>query len=236
MKRFQLAVLLLLFPLLSYAHDKLDFTTIERSVYAAISERVLEEAYKRLDIDIQVNGRPAPRAIHEANLGISDGELYRIKNMHLKYPNLLMVSVPVGIMEGIAITTQRDLQLTDWQALSPHRVCIRNGVKFAEAGTSHMQVNAVSSNDQLFSMLGKQRCDVIIIAHLTSIPLSLKFARENATSVYQSVLQTYPLFHYLHKKHAYLKPKLEKVLTDMQNEGVIQQIREDYIAEISARN
>lgn len=232
MRRLKLAVLLFFLSQLVYAKDTLEFTTIDGSAYAVISERVLREAYKRLGIDINVSGRPAPRAIHEANIGRSDGELYRIKNIHKKYPNLLMVSVPVGIMEGIALTTQNDLKISDWKALSPHRVCIRNGVKFAEAGTSHMKVNAVSSNDQLFSMLGRERCDVIIIARLTSIPMTLKFAKQHQTSLFQSVVETYPLYHYLHKKNADLKPKLEQVLYNMQKAGIIRQIRNDYIAEL----
>lgn len=94
------AVFIFLFPGIVLAHNVMEFTTIEKSSYAVITERVLKEAYGRLGIDIRVSGRPAQRAIHDANSGAVDGELYRIKDVHLKYPNLMMVPVPVGIMEG----------------------------------------------------------------------------------------------------------------------------------------
>ncbi|WP_261842983.1 substrate-binding periplasmic protein [Aliamphritea ceti] len=237
MKILKLAVLFIFcFPGILFAHSVMEFTTIEKSSYAAISERVLREAYERLGIDMRVISRPAQRAIHDANLGTVDGELYRIKDVHLKYKNLIMVPVPVGIMEGVGITTQSDLSMSGWDDLSSQRVCIRNGVKFAEKGVGDLKVSVVNSNSQLFSMLGKHRCNVIVIAHLTSIPLTLDFAKRNKTSLYQSVLQVYPLYHYLHKKNASLVPRLTAVLQEMETEGRIAAIRDAYIAEISARN
>ncbi len=236
MKILKLVVLFIfIFPRILLAHSMMEFTTIEKSSYAAISERVLREAYDRLGIDIRVISRPAQRAIHDANVGTVDGELYRIKDLHLKYKNLIMVPVPVGIMEGVAITTQSDLSMTSWQDLSTQRVCIRNGVKFAEKGVGDLKVSVVNSNSQLFSMLGKQRCNVIVIAYLTSIPLTLDFAKRNKTSIYQSVLQVYPLYHYLNKKNASLVPRLVNALQKMENEGRIKAIRDAYIAEISAQ-
>ena len=215
------------------AQSKVELTAIEKSSYAAISERVLRVAYSRLGIEMVVINLPAERAIHNANTGVVDGELYRIKDIHLKYKNLVMVSVPVGIMEGVAITTQADLSISRWEDLSLHRTCIRNGVKFAEAGTREFEVLAVNSNSQLFGMLGKKRCDVIIIARLTSIPLALDFTQKERIKTYQSVLQTYPLFHYLHIKNAHLVPKLTTVLKQMEEEGLIAKIRSEYITEIS---
>lgn len=228
-----LLIYAMLLPSQLVAETSMEFSAIERSSYATISERVLKEAYSRLGIEIVVNSLPAQRAISDANSGISDGELYRIKNIHHKYTNLLMVPVPVGIMEGVAITANSELTISGWEDLSKHRVCIRNGVKFAEAGTRSIKAHAVNSNDQLFRMLGEKRCEVIIIAHLTSIPLGLDFVKRKGTELYQSVLQIYPLYHYLHKKNAKLLPRLATVLKEMENEGVISKIRSNYIAEIS---
>lgn len=228
-----LLLCLIIVPSQLFADNKIVFSAIEKSSYATISERVLQEAYNRLGIKLVVNSLPAQRAISDANSGISDGELYRIKNIHLKYKNLLMVPIPVGIMEGVAITKNAALDISGWDDLASHRVCIRNGVKFAEAGTRNIKAHAVNSNDQLFRMLGENRCEVIIIAHLTSIPLGLNFTKREGTKIYHSVLQIYPLYHYLHKKNAKLLPSLSKVLKEMENEGVISKIRSDYIAEIS---
>ena len=234
MKIFKIAVFLLYFsPEILHAKNTMEFSAIENSSYATISERVLKVAYSRLGIEMVVKNLPAQRAIHEANTGIVDGELYRIKNVHLKYKNLIMIPIPIGIMEGIAITRQIKPPISGWEDLSPYRICIRNGVKFAEAGTRQFEVRAVNSNRQLFGMLGKDRCDAIIIARLTSIPLALDFIKKQKIQIHQSLLQVYPLYHYVHKKNVKLVPKLIEVLKNMQEEGIISKIRSQYISEIS---
>ena len=116
---------------------------------------------------------PAERAILTSNLGEVDGELYRIKNVQLKYKNLLMVPEPIGKLEGVAITWNKNISMLSWEGLSNQNVCFRRGVKFAEAGLRNMKARSVDSNKQLFDLLKKKRCDVIIIARITSIPLSI---------------------------------------------------------------
>ena len=216
------------------AQEPLVFSGIENSSYSTISERVMREAYGRMGLEVEFSSLPAARALMVANSGKVDGELYRIKNIHLKYENLIMISVPIGIMEGVAITTNPELTLKSWQSLEPYRVCIRNGVKFAEAGTKEFEVDVSNSNDQLFAKLGRNRCDVIVLARLTSIALALDFEKKMQTPVQYHVVQTYPLFHYLHKKNKYLVPVLTEVLKAMENDGTITKIRAQYIEEISS--
>ncbi|OMH29103.1 ABC transporter substrate-binding protein [Motiliproteus sp. MSK22-1] len=236
MKYFKSIIFFLFFhSVISHANNKIDISAIEKSSYATISERVLRIAYNRMGIEMTVIDLPAERAIHDANAGVVDGELYRIKDVHLKYKNLIMIPVPIGIMEGIAITKNKSLNLTKWDDLKDHRVCIRNGVKFSEAGTRNFSVRSVNSNYQLFGMLTKNRCDVIIIAHLTSIPLTVDFSKKEKIKLYKHILQVYPLYHYLHKKNSHLVPKLVEVLKKMEDEGVIADVRAQYISEISSQ-
>ncbi|WP_085904893.1 substrate-binding periplasmic protein [Kiloniella majae] len=227
-------ILFFLWSFSAYAQEQLVFTGIENSSYATISKRVMEEAYARLGRDVKFSDLPAARSLAVANSGRVDGELYRIKNIHLKYKNLIMIPVPIGIMEGVAITTNPKISLQGWDSLTPYRVCIRNGVKFAEAGTKKMTVDVSNSNEHLFYNLGLNRCDIIVLARLTSIKLAQDFETEMKRPVHYHVIQTYPLFHYLHKKNKQLVPKLTKVLEEMQTDGTIAKIRASYIEEISS--
>ncbi|MFD2205849.1 substrate-binding periplasmic protein [Kiloniella antarctica] len=229
-----IVMLFFLWPISGAAQEQLVFTGIENSSYATISERVMREAYGRLGIDAKFPRLPAARALAVANSGRVDGELYRIKNIQLKYKKLIMLPVPIGIMEGVAITTNSKISLDGWQSLEPYRVCIRNGVKFAEAGTKKMKVDVANSNEQLFMNLGMNRCDVIVLARLTSIELAQNFEKEMKIPLQYHVVQTYPLFHYLHKKNKHLVPKLTEILEAMEADGTIAKIRAQYIDEISA--
>lgn len=230
MSLLKLAVFVLcLSPALLPAKELMTFSTIENSPYATISERVMRVAYSRLKIDISTVSLPATRALMTANSGTVDGELYRIKNVQAKYKNLIMIPVPIGKLEGIAITWKKDLSITSWGSLSDQNVCFRRGVKFAEAGLSKIKAQAVGTNKQLFSMLNTKRCDVIIIARITSIPMVADFINTQKSKLYQSVLQSYPLFHYLHKKNRHIEPKLSQALLEMQQEGLIEALRTRFI-------
>jgi ABC-type amino acid transport substrate-binding protein len=96
-----------------------------------------------------------------------------------------------------------------------------------------MKARSVDSNKQLFDLLKKKRCDVIIIARITSIPMVIDYIKTQKAQLYQSVLQTYPLFHYLHKKNSHLTENLNKTLKNMQKEGLIDEIRSQFIAKKS---
>ena len=234
-RRFQYfaALLFLLWPGFASAQPPLVFTGIENSSYTEISERVMREAYGRLGIPVSFSRLPAARALVVSNSGKADGELYRIRNIHREYPNLIMIPVPIGVVEGVALTVKPEISLADWDRLRAHRVCIRNGVKFAEAGTRGMEVYIANSNDHLFAMLGKGRCDVIVMARLTSLALAQDFTRRSGKPVRYHLLQTYPLFHYLHRKNEHLVPVLTQVLKAMQADGTIARIRQRYIEEIT---
>lgn len=236
MKITAFTVLILLYSIQTlHAQERVELSAIKKSSYATITARVMKIAYERLGMEMVIKDLPAQRALHEANAGFVDGELYRIKNVHLKYTNLIMIPTQIGIMEGVAITKENIPAITSWEELSKIRTCIRNGVKFSEAGTRNFKVRAVSSNPQLFSMLEKNRCDAIVIARLTSIPMGIDFMKRTNIKINYGVLQVYPLYHYLHKKNESLAPKLIKVLEEMQAEGVMSEIREQFISEISTQ-
>jgi hypothetical protein len=223
-------IALCLYPTFLQARDLMTFSTIQNSPYATISENVMRIAYSRLETDILILDLPAERAILTSNLGEADGELYRIKNVQLKYKNLLMIPEPIGKLEGVAITWNKNISMVSWDELSSQKVCFRRGVKFAEIGLSNMKALSVDSNKQLFELLKKKRCDVIIIARITSIPMVIDYIKTQKAQLYQSVLQTYPLFHYIHKKNAHLTENLNNTLKNMRKEGLMDEIRSQFIA------
>jgi hypothetical protein len=231
-----IVITLCFYPTFVLAKGLMTFSTIENSPYAAISENVMRVAYSRLKTDILISDFPAERSILTANTGMLDGELYRIKNVQLKYKNLIMVPIPIGKLEGIAITRNKSISIKKWEDLSNYQVCFRRGVKFAEAGLSNISARAVNSNKQLFTMLEQMRCEIIVIARITSIPLSIDLIKRQQVQLYQTVLQTYPLFHYLHKKNEHVAPQLTKVLKKMQQEGLIEKIRFKFIEKMTSPN
>ncbi len=213
-----------------YAQDTLTFSKSNDPI-ANISEAVLREAYKKIGIDIKTIILPAERSLHTSNAGDTDGEINRIRGIENKYPNLRMVSISVNILEGIVFTKGLQIKITDWNSLKPYRIGIRRGTKFAERGTEGMNVNTISSNEQLFGMLNKGRHEVIVAARLEGLKQVKKLNLKDVFAV-EPPLVTLKLYHYLHKKHIDLLPQIQSVLKKMADEGRIETIRKETIEKL----
>ena len=224
-------VLLLLVPGLGVTQPKLVLSGIQGSVNSDISMRVLKHAYQQLGIDIEYLPLPGERALRTSDSGEVDGEVFRIANVNKRYKNLVPVPTSINVLQGIAFTKERDIRVSGWQSLAPHNIGIQVGIKFAERGTEGMNRILVDTNEQLFKMLDSGRVDVIVAAHANGLKTisALELTGIRSTT---PAIQEYPLFHYLHKKHSALVPKLDAVLRDMEESGLILQMRHSALEDL----
>jgi len=223
--------LLFFFSTPALAQQKLIFSGIQGSVNSEISMQVLKRAYQQIGIEVMYLPLPGERALRTANAGKVDGEVFRIANVHKKYTNLVPVPTPINVLQGIAFSKNVDLKIKDWQSLAPYNIGIQVGIKFAERGTKGMHRIMVDTNEQLFKMIDSGRVDVIVAAHANGLKTLSALKLENISAL-QPAIQEYPLYHYLHKKHAALVPKLDAVIKNMQLTGMIDQIRKEALQKL----
>jgi len=215
------------------AQDKtlLIFSGIEGSVNSEISMQVLEKAYAKLGLQIQYRPLPGERALRASNSGAVDGEVFRIANIQKRYKNLIPVPTPINSLQALAFTKDKDIVLQDWQSLKRYRIGIQGGIKFAERTTKGMNPVVVDTNKQLFRMLDSGRIDVLIAAESNGLK-TLADLRMKGIHALPPLIQPYPLYHYLHKKHAGLVERLDAVLQSMQASGEIRAIRKAYLDQL----
>ncbi len=205
----------------------LKFTSIADSVNTQISEVIVRQAYRQLNIDIEIIPLPAERSIRVADSGELDGELYRISGMTRYYPNLQMIPVPVNYLEAAVFTLQPQQQISSWEQLKPLKVAVRRGVKFSERATQDMTVEIADSNHQLFQMLLAKRADVVVIAHLNGLEL---IKRKKLKGIYKAgVIDRYPLYHYINNRHQRLIPAIQRALNYVANAEHIRRLRQQQI-------
>jgi polar amino acid transport system substrate-binding protein len=198
-----------------------------------VSERVLREAYKRLQIDIKIRRLPAARALHESNIGVYDGELYRIRGVNKEYPNLIPISVPINVMEGVAFTEDIHFNVNGWESLRPFKLGIQRGAKFVERAafaTKRNNVQVVNTNAQLFKMLKGGRIEVVVASRLSGLN-TMQVNGITGIKILDRPIESYRLYHYVHKKNKHLVVDLTSVLMDMEKEGLIKKIRREFIRE-----
>ncbi len=197
-----------------------------------ISKEVLIEAYRKIGVDVRFLTLPPARALIMSNEGQLDGEMHRIKGIDKHFKNLVMVSIPINRIEVVVFTKKKAMNINRMSDLKPYLIGIKIGVKFAEEITQKMNVHKVVREEQLFKMLNNNRLDAVLSVHLVGLQTirKLKFKR-----IYdlKPPLVTKKLYHYLHKKHQDIVPRITKSLKEMEKENSIQEIYKQRITELS---
>lgn len=217
------------------AAERLVFSAIEKAANNDIGAEVLIEAYKRIGIAVEIKRYPAALSIQLANRGDVDGEVVRVAEIDRKYSNLIMVPVPINSMEGMVFTKNRIFPVKGWKSLEPFIVGIRRGIKFAEINLDAREIISVTDNKQLLEMLHLGRIDVAVLPHLPGLVTLLenKKYKDLDIKILPDPIEVFPLYHYLHKRHAHLLPKITNVLKDVEKEGFIKKVRAQYIIKLN---
>jgi len=207
------------------------FSGIENSGNTVVGERVMREAYRRIGYRIRIDYYSASRALTVSSSGEVDGELGRIRGIDRVYENLVMVDTPMNRMEAMVFSIRHNFTVNGWPSLSPYVIGIQLGVKYAEQRTAAMQRVLANNNDQLIGLLIAGRVDLILMTRTSSM-LALKDHPDVDLNRLEPPVDQYELFHYLHKKNEHLKPLINQALQQMEQEGVIEKIRQDYLEEL----
>jgi len=211
----------------------LTFTTLNGLIFPKIAEEIMREAYKRVgNIDIQIIEQPAARALVTANSGEVDGELARIESLNKKLFNLIRLPTLIMDFDIVCFTKNKAIKIDSVNSLMPYRVGVQRGYVQVENVSKNLpKREIVTSNDSLFKMLESDRLDVVITDRVNGDITIEKFGFKSIKPT-GPVLETLPLYHYLHKKNVKLIPKLKKVLNEMQQSGAIRKITKDTIVNI----
>lgn len=201
------------------------------SLVARVAEKALHAAYAELDIDVQFKRFPPKEVLQMSNTGKVDAELTRIAGIEKEFPNLVMVPVPVIQVKHSAFTRGETLQLAGWESLRPYKIGIRRGIILHDRKTQGMQRLFADTNEQLFRLLEQGRVEVVASNALVGGILIHKLQLTGITMV-EPPLSTSDLYHYVHKKHTQLVPKLTQVLKAMTADGRLDAIRKQTIAEL----
>jgi polar amino acid transport system substrate-binding protein len=183
---------------------------------------------------VEITKYPAERAIKLANEGGADGEVARIDGIGNHYPNLIQVYPAVNYIEATVFTAGKDLVLEGWQSLQPFSIGYIRGIKFAETNTTGMDRYAVGDYPTLFRMLHHDRFDFAVSPRLNGEFNKRRMDMAGIVPL-EPPIEQFDLYHYVHRNHAALVPKLEAVLQEMLDSGELTAIRERVVTEILRR-
>ncbi|BBO72067.1 hypothetical protein DSCA_59970 [Desulfosarcina alkanivorans] len=93
-----------------------------------------------------------------------------------------------------------------------------------------MNPTTVNSNESLFKILGARRVDIIVITRVNGLEVMQQLKIPGIRPL-EPPIESYPLYHYRHKKNRHLMPEITAALEEMEKEGLIKKIRARFIAE-----
>ncbi len=218
----------------SVSAQKLQFSKIEGSFLSGISEQVLIEAYKQLDIEIELIEFPAVRGLILSNEGVTDGELHRVIKVDYTSANLLRVPTVINQAQVVAFTHNKQFKVDGWASLKPYKIGYVRGIVVIEAGTIGMDVAPQSSYEQVLMMLKLERIEVGVLNRVSGIHFLKTMAFRNIKILEPPILK-HALYHYLHIKHKKLLPRVDAVLKRMHASGRIDEIRTLFLQNMKVR-
>ncbi len=225
--RLWLVVAFLAVPVTVRAEDR----TPKRLTLAGIatpemdaSLAVLREAYAELGISVAVERHPGDIALERSISGQLDGEVHRIDGPSERHPALVQVPIPINKFQVAVFSLDRFFVPDTWRDLRGRKVGIVRGILASEQVVRELDVERVEDDDALFRALMEGRVDVVV----APVVVARIWAREKLGSeglVLNQVFDAFLLYHYLHKRHAELVPRLSPILKKMLVDGRSYELR-----------
>jgi polar amino acid transport system substrate-binding protein len=207
------------------------FSSVDNVFKISAEEAILRTAYQRLGIEITIIGMPAKRALRSSNTGLTDGEAARIAAVEQEYPNLIRIAVPIRVDPmHLYVRAGNEFAVNGWDSIPDGYILgYRRGVMFAEYAVARYNLRSSSNNSEnvLFEQLNKDRIDVVLASPGGAEKMIKDLQLDNIIQLNPPVYISY-LYHFLNKKHADLVPEITKVLQDMEKNGLIQELNEQF--------
>lgn len=194
---------------------------LSNSQHTGMMDQLVKETLRRINLEVRLINLPAQRSLNLANSGEIDGDILRVANMNLKYPNLVPVPEKMMTFEFVVFTRKKRLLSFGWNSLKRYRIGLIKGWKILEVMTAadSMTTRRVLNEQVLFELLAKDQVDVALYERYEGLSLAKEMGITDIHVIDQP-LASRPMYLYLHKKHAAHAPKAAKALKEMKREGV----------------
>jgi len=227
----QIIGILILLPLLLDARIY-NFSGAQNHTIMYIASTILHKAYAKAGIEIKSTFLPLEVSLQRSNSGKDDGEIARIENITLHYPNLRQVPVEVTAVEAVAFSKNSSLNIKKWSDLKNRKVTIIKGVKFIEKSTKSIPREFKATFSEAFEALENGDAEIVIAPKLTGINIIHKKNYEQIKAV-SPTLERLPLYHFVHKKNLHLIPIITPVLKKMRESGEIGYLHQAYLRSLT---
>lgn len=205
------------------AQPVLEFRQALGSPASRYSQSLLTEAYQRLGVEARFIEVPLGRSLIESDKGNLAGELARVLHINQQYKNLL--PVPYVLFDThvyLYVNQQRcaGCQLSQVQSLAYVRgtLIVEELLRKLPASRQVIGSGSLDAAKQMF-LTGK--VDGVLFP-------AYKLNATSSFPISEQILQSLPDYHFLHRQHQELIPRLTQMLFQLEREGFAERLRLKY--------
>ncbi|WP_157980681.1 substrate-binding periplasmic protein [Aliidiomarina taiwanensis] len=182
----------------------------------------VQAAYQHIGYDIRLLPMPYARSFYESNRGIIlDGELARTEVAAHQAPDMIRIPVPIDESAAAVFTNDPHFYPNDWADLHGKRIDVLKGTSIIIGRLGDLPYNTVTTLEQAFLRLNSGRSDALIAPG--SIAQEV-LNNMQVSGIYRVTpdLETWLVYHYIHKRHENLVEPLTQALQQvMQHETFV---------------
>jgi len=219
-----------LIPLLLQAQSY-TFSGARDNINQKIASIIVIKAYAQLGITITPKFLLFKESVVEANKGVYDGEFARFDGIVKFYPNLIKVPVEIILSQAAAFSKNKNLQIHEWKDLKGHDFIVVEGIKYIEKNTHDMKRKLVEDCFIAFELLHEGKTEIVVGPRHQGLYICKQAFHMEITQVGE-VLQSEPLYHFVHKKNAHLIPLITPILEEMKRSGEMEYIKQNYLRKL----
>ncbi|MES9887351.1 MAG: transporter substrate-binding domain-containing protein [Candidatus Sedimenticola sp. 6PFRAG1] len=165
------------------------------------------------------------RGLRALDQGLDDGNLPRVAGLERIYPNIRQVPGKVMDFNFQVFSKNPDVVIDDWESLQNYDVAFVTGWKILEKNIKARTITKVSTSDQLFLLLDRDRTQLVIYEKWQGLELIRKLGLKGIVAL-EPPLITKEVFLYVNKRHEALIPELAHALEQMKIDGSYQRIED----------
>ncbi|MEH6343610.1 MAG: transporter substrate-binding domain-containing protein [Bermanella sp.] len=219
-RRYLFLLVFMMAPGCVHADKPMVFSIMSGGTVAKRLIPVLTSAYAELGIEVEFKYYPASRAVKLADAGMYDGETFRGMDFINAESNLLPVMVVVAEVEWWVYSKNINFKVQGYKSLEPYHVSSRRGILAADNILKYARKKKMLNTfEQTLLMLDAGRVDLAILP----ARISLAILEKMPLDIYalKPAIRVDELYHFIHKKHEALIPKITKILKRMKRNGKI---------------
>ena len=185
---------------------------------------LLRMAYKEIGYELHIIDFNHQSSLAAANEGVLDGQLGRIADVTQDYPNLLKVDFPLFNFNLLLLKNCQTCLYSDLKSLAIQS-SYPAAKSFLDKQPFHGDVITVRNITAQLNLLTQKRVEGAL---LLDFLLSTKHPNFDQSQFHKEVLMSMQSFHFVHKRHATLIPKLTAALKKLDEQGTVRFLKNKY--------